>query len=251
MPSIDALSPAWLRRRTPALMAVLAHAPALAVAVLGLAAGLSLEACVLALGCVAGLTASLWRLPVWWRCINLCFVPVLWLALQAEIGSGWYLAGFALLASTSSGAVRSRVPLYLSSPKAAVALADKLPAHARFMDLGCGLGGPLARLASLRPDLRLLGVEIAPLNWLIARLRLLRRAEVRLGSLWERPLADCDVVYAYLSPEPMSRLWQKVRDEMKPGSLFISNTFAIPGVPPDETLELHDLSHARLLIWRL
>jgi hypothetical protein len=49
----------------------------------------------------------------------------------------------------------------------------------------------------------------------------------------------------------MARLWDKARAEMKPGSLFISNSFPVPSVPPAETVELQDLSHARLLIWRL
>jgi hypothetical protein len=48
----------------------------------------------------------------------------------------------------------------------------------------------------------------------------------------------------------MTELWQKVRDEMQPGSQFISNTFGVPEAEPDETIELHDLSHARLMIWR-
>jgi hypothetical protein len=109
----------------------------------------------------------------------------------------------------------------------------------------------MARLARLRPDVRLLGVEAAPLNWLVARLRLGGRARIQLGSLWDAKLAECDVVYAYLSPAPMARLWEKTRAEMKPGSLLISNTFSVPGVQPVENIELHDLSHARLLIWRL
>jgi hypothetical protein len=32
------------------------------------------------------------------------------------------------------------------------------------------------------------------------------------------------VVYAFLSPAPMAALWDKVRREMRAGSLFISNS---------------------------
>jgi hypothetical protein len=69
--------------------------------------------------------------------------------------------------------------------------------------------------------------------------------------LWNANLAAYDIVYAYLSPAPMPALWDKARAEMKPGSLLISNTFAVPEQVADETLELGDLSHARLLIWRM
>jgi hypothetical protein len=240
-----------MHRLPPALAALTAHLPALAVGLALVAAGVSLTAAVIGVGICAALVAWLWRLPPWWRLINLLFVPSLGLAQGAAIAPGWYLAAFALLALTSLGAVRTRVPLYLSSPQAALALAQRLPPNACFMDLGCGLGGPLARLARLRPDLRLCGVEAAPLNWLIARLRLGKRASIRLGTLWDVDLSRCNAAYAYLSPAPMPRLWDKVRAEMKPGSLFISNSFSIPGVPPAETVELHDRSHARLLIWRL
>lgn len=202
-------------------------------------------------GLLTALLCRLLKLPLWWQLIGLGFVPLLWLALQGGLDPAWYLAGFALLAATSLGSIRTRVPLYLSSPQAATALAARLPERGRLLDLGCGLGGPLARLAALRPDACLAGVEAAPLNWLVARLRLAGRAHIKLGSLWEADLAQYDVVYAYLSPAPMPRLWEKARREMCPGSLLISNTFAIPGVAADETVELGDLSHARLLIWRM
>lgn len=251
MSNSETLRPGLMQRLPPALAALAAHVPALALGALLLTGGLPVSVACLAVGVGAGAVAWLWRLPIWWCLINLMFVPGLWLALGAGIDTAWYLAGFALLALTSLGAVRTRVPLYLSSPRAAQALADRLPPQAVFMDLGCGLGGPLARLARLRPDVRLHGVEAAPLNWLIARLRLGRRAAVRLGSLWDTDLSPFDVVYAYLSPAPMARLWEKARAEMRPGSLLISNSFPVPGVPPAESVDLHDLSRARLMIWRL
>jgi len=49
----------------------------------------------------------------------------------------------------------------------------------------------------------------------------------------------------------MAKLWEKARAEMKPGSLFVSNTFPVPGLSFDEEIELHDLSHSRLLIRRM
>lgn len=251
MSNSDALQPGALRRVPPALAALGAHVPALAVGAVLLAGGAPLWGAILSVGITASVMAWLWKLPAWWRLINLLFVPGLWLALNAQIHSGWYLAGFALLAATSLGAVRTRVPLFLSSAQAAEALARLLPPNSAFMDLGCGLGGPLSRLARLRPDVRLHGVEAAPLNWLVARLRLGKRASIRLGSLWDADISHADVVYAYLSPAPMARLWQKARTEMPAGSRLISNSFPVPGVAPSETIELHDLSHARLLIWRL
>lgn len=194
---------------------------------------------------------SRWRnLPVWWQAINAVFFPLAWLASQANLPPVWYLAGFLLLVLTSLGSLRTRVPLFLSSRQAVAAVAARVPEGARVLDLGCGLGGWLAGMRASRPDLRLAGVEMAPLNWLISRLRLSGKASVGLGSLWDADLSAYEVVYAYLSPAPMAELWRKIEREMRPGTLFISNTFAIPGVEPDEIVELHDMSRARLLIWR-
>jgi hypothetical protein len=249
----DALPSRIRTRIPPALAALLAHFPGLFLAGALHFSGLAgaEAALVFLIGLSAAGLAWLWRLPVWWRFINLGFVPLLWLAQGVELDAGWYLAGFVALALTSLGAVRTRVPLYLSSSRAAEELARRLPPHGSLYDLGCGLGGPLARVGQLRPDARLEGIEAAPLNWLVARVRLAGRARVRLGSLWGADLSACDLVYAYLSPAPMARLWDKARREMKPGSLFVSNSFEVPGVDFDEVIELDDLSGARLLVRRM
>ena len=49
----------------------------------------------------------------------------------------------------------------------------------------------------------------------------------------------------------MARLYAKAREEMKPGSLFISNSFAVPDVDPDEIVEVDDSRRTRLLVFRL
>ncbi len=257
MSNTDILFPPLLQRLSPALLALGAQLVALlavaaaAVVLRESGSGLPLPLWIGLVGLTASLLSRWVALPAWWQIINLIFLPLLWLALQSGINPIWYLVGFALLALTSLGAIRTRVPLYLSSARAAEALAGRLPERARVLDLGCGLGGPLAQLSTLRPDTTLRGVEAAPLNWLIARLRLWGRARIDLGNLWDADLSRHDVVYAYLSPAPMPRLWEKALDEMRPGSLLISNSFSIPGVEPDEVVELHDLSHARLFIWRM
>jgi SAM-dependent methyltransferase len=242
---------AW-RRWPPGAVALMAQATAWVVAAPGLVLAWPTAVVLGIQAVVAFVVSRALRQPLWWQLINAAFFPVIGLARHLTIHPGWYLAGFAVLALTSLGSLRTRVPLYLSSSAAVDAVVQRLPERPglKVIDLGCGLGGWLLRLKAARPDLVASGVEMAPLNFLVSRLRLSRRAEVRLGSIWETDLSGYDVVYAYLSPAPMPRLWEKVRREMRPGSLFISNSFDVPGFPPDETVELHDLSRARLLVWR-
>jgi hypothetical protein len=49
----------------------------------------------------------------------------------------------------------------------------------------------------------------------------------------------------------MPALWDKAKGEMKKGSLLISNTFDIPGIPPAKTIKLKDWRDSQILIWRL
>jgi len=200
----------------------------------------------------------------WWLAIQLAFVPALVLMLALDIASGLYLAAFLVLLVVYWSTFRTQVPLYLSSNKVWRALETLLPSPAcggegvpdfRFIDLGSGLGGVLTHLARIRPDGHYRGVESAPLpflwSWLRIRLGGYRNCGVLWGSLWDCDLAQHDIVFAYLSPVPMGRLWRKARAEMRPGTVFISSTFAVPEQAPHETVQVDDLHRSTLLIWRM
>jgi hypothetical protein len=168
---------------------------------------------------------------------------------------GWvWPAALAALLLVYGGGVLTRVPLYNSNRAAWEALLALLPpGPARFVDLGAGLGGPLAFLARQRPDASFHGVEASPLTWLAAWLRTLPcrgNCRIRWGSLWREDLGGQDVVYAFLSPAPMPALWAKAAREMKPGSLLVSNTFAVPGQEPLRRIPLPGRADACLLVWR-
>ena len=51
--------------------------------------------------------------------------------------------------------------------------------------------------------------------------------------------------------EVMDEVWQQARAQMKSGSLLISNSFAVPGVTPDQVIELNDWKNGKLLLWRM
>lgn len=215
-------------------------------------AGVGLALAMLQGGVAAGI-AIRQGAPQWWLLIHLAFVPLLYLALRLEIAPGWFLAAFVLLLLVFWRTDRSRVPLFLSNRPTAVAVAAQLPATpCRVLDLGCGDGGLLLRLARQRPDCRFVGVEHAPLPWLLARLRTRRQSNVaiRFGDFWRTPLDDYDLVYAFLSPAPMPRLWHKVCAEMRPDALLVSNSFVVPGAQALRTLRVKDRRATRLHVYR-
>jgi SAM-dependent methyltransferase len=203
-------------------------------------------------GLFAALTSYLLKAPAWWLPIHLAFMPLVVLASRLELDPAWYLGGFLLLLAIFWRTDRSRVPLYLSNAATAAAVATALPpGPGKFVDLGCGDGALLRRLARLRPDCQFLGIEHAPLPWLWARLAAigLANCQIRHGDFWRQTLGPFDLVYAFLSPAPMPRLWAKARAEMKPSALLVSNSFPVPGVRPENTLEVADRRATQLFCY--
>jgi len=194
-------------------------------------------------------------------------LPRVWIPLQLLLPVGlvyggaapaWlYLAGFAAVALLFWNAPSEQVPLYLTNRKTAAALATLVEeTGARsFVDLGCGTGSVLSALRRRRPDLGVTGVETAPLVFAFAWLRMLPargpgRSSIAYRSLWKEELSRHDIVYCFLSPAPMARVYAKAKAEMRPGTLLVSNSFAVPDVTPDRIIEVGDGRQTRLYLYR-
>lgn len=194
------------------------------------------------IGFVAFVAACFTRQPLWWRFMHALFAPLAWAVSQLAIDPGWYLLAFILLLLIFRGALTGQIPLYLSNTETVAALQDLLAERQsfRFVDLGSGLATTLLPLSRRFPDSQFVGVENAPLTWLAGRWRTRRQPNLqwRWGNLWRCDLSRFDIVYAFLSPAPMAELWEKAKAEMVPGSLFISNSFPIPDLEPQQVIEI-------------
>ena len=211
-------------------------------------------ACAVLQGVCAAAVSQVMGSPRWWLLIHCSFLPAVALAGRLEIAPAWYLAAFFLLLLIYWRTDRSRVPLYLSNATTAAALLQLMPQNAcRFVDLGCGDGGLLRRLAQTRRDCSFVGIEHAPLPWLWGKLATLSlpNVEIRYGDFWPLNLAPFDMVYAFLSPVPMARLMEKARAEMRPGTMMISNSFLVPGAPAESTVDVADRRATRLYCYRI
>jgi SAM-dependent methyltransferase len=112
-----------------------------------------------------------------------------------------------------------------------LAQALPLPAGARVLDVGCGLGHGMAALRRQWPEARIEGVEWSGLLRLAAALRC-PWARVRRGDMWADHWGPYAVVYLFQRPESMARAWAKARAEMAPGSHLVSLDFEVSGVQP-------------------
>jgi len=243
----DSLPRLWLRVGC-------VHAAALLCAIAAAYGGAPGVACIVTYAAAAGLASCAACLPVWWLVFNIAFAPAAVLAHGFRIDGWWYLAAAVALLLVYGGTIATRVPLFFSGSAAVAALAELLPCGARCIDLGCGAGTVLVGLSSRRPDARITGVEAAPLPWCISRIRCLASGigcRVRWGSFWCTHLGDYDVVYAFLSPAAMPRLWRKARREMRPGSILVSNSFPVPGVAATRVLSGSGNGGGPLWVWQL
>ena len=204
-------------------------------------------------GFIAALVSWRQRAPNWWLAIHLSFVPMLVLARSLELPNWFWPAGLAMLLLTFWRTDRGRVPLYLSNRASTEALLKLLPpTPCRVIDLGCGDGAVLRKLARARPDSCFVGIEHAPLPWFWAWLaaRGQQNLSIRFGDYWAHPLSAYAVVYAFLSPAAMPRLWAKAHAEMSAGAILASNSFAVPGQPAHAELAPADGSRDRIYLYQ-
>jgi SAM-dependent methyltransferase len=144
-----------------------------------------------------------------------------------------FLAAFLAMLAIYWSTFRTQVPYFPSGRRAWDAVAGVLPQGrpVYLVDIGSGLGGLVLDLARRRPESTFVGIELAPLPWLVSRLR-----APFAGDYEGLDFADYDVVFAYLSPAAMEALWRKASAEMRPGTLLLSYEFVIMAKAPDLTI---------------
>nr|WP_307727928.1 class I SAM-dependent methyltransferase [Massilia terrae] len=205
-------------------------------------------------GAVAALLSARLGLARWWCAIQFAFPLAVLGAQLLDLPPAVFLGAFLVFLVLFWSTFRTQVPYYPSGRKVRAAVAELLPQGGapRAIDIGSGFGGLALDLARRRPDARIEGIELAPLPWLVSRLRAtLARSPARFvrGDYEDLDFGNYDLVFAYLSPAAMGSLWRKARAEMRPGSALASYEFDIPGHPPDEVLAPEG-SGRNLYIWR-
>ena len=112
----------------------------------------------------------------------------------------------------------------------------------KIYDLGSGWGSIVLPLARSLPDCDVIGYELSPIPWLASKFRswlaCLPNLRIDRKNFFGVPLQDASIVICYLFPGAMQKLKMKFEEELQPGTIVISNTFAIPSWTPDQTLTI-------------
>ena len=101
--------------------------------------------------------------------------------------------------------------------------------------MGSGDGRVVFRAAREGLFDKSVGYEINPALHIFANFRRLitprywTNTQFYMRDLWKIPLHQYDVVAVYGLSPIMQRLGTKLEEELKPGSIVVSNVFAIPG----------------------
>lgn len=190
---------------------------------------------------VGALLAGAWPgLSAWRRGLMAIGFPVSALASGAAAAVpawAWLLPLLLLLAAYPLRAWRD-APLFPTPADALLGLAEclPLPAGARVLDAGSGLGHGLAALHRCWPQACIEGIEWSwPLR--LATAWRCPWARVRQGDMWAASWAGCSVVYCFQRPESMARAWQKACAELAPGAWLVSLDFEVVGTPARHRLQ--------------
>ena len=241
---------------TFALYTLVAQTIAAATIVLGWQVLQNLSALVVFAGVVAYVAALTLRLPPSWRLCNALLPLAATVSLSVELPAWVFLLALIGIVALYAPALWTRVPYYPTHRAAYALILAELPTDRPFvfLDIGCGFGDLLFFLQSRRPQGTFVGYEIGVLPWfwgtLRARLTRRRSISIQFQNMWRASLTDYDYVYTFLSPAAMERIWAKVTDEMRPSSVFITNSFPVPA-PADETVAIKDPRDSTLYIHRI
>ena len=227
--------------------------------------GFSLGAVLAESGCSPGLYLSVHALaaagmaqylalPLPWFVLNAVLPLAAPLVLGPEFEIGWWAPVLVLLVFFIP-TFWTKVPFYPTNRRVYETVLSLLPEDRpfQFFDAGCGFGSLLAFLARRRPLGRFVGVELSPVPFLIAALRGLRygkRMRIGFRSFWDTSFSDSDFVYAFLAPPPMARFGKKCRNEMKPGSVLLVNSFPTPD-KAERVLRSEDAGEQEIFVYRI
>lgn len=97
-----------------------------------------------------------------------------------------------------------------------------------YYELGSGLGNGLI-IANRVFGAKAIGIEISPFCYLVSRIRTFKNknVEVNFGSFYNFDLSKADIVYCYLFPAVMEKLYPKFKKDLRPGAIVITRSFLI------------------------
>jgi 16S rRNA A1518/A1519 N6-dimethyltransferase RsmA/KsgA/DIM1 with predicted DNA glycosylase/AP lyase activity len=123
------------------------------------------------------------------------------------------------------------------------------------VDLGSGWGNFVIPMAMKCPQRQIIGYELSLLPWLISsslkKILGLQNLTLYRQDFYQADLSKASVVVCYLFPEAMSKIKDKISNELHQLNFLISNTFALPSHKPCKVMKLDDFYHSPIFLYNI
>jgi precorrin-6B methylase 2 len=131
-------------------------------------------------------------------------------------------------------------PLVSTSKKVTKKMIELSGIHQRDIvyDLGCGTGSILFEVMKSTSGAYCRGYDLVKPAILFAQIKntlLKTNIDFQSKDLFTVDLSDADVIFCYLLPEAMKRIYTEKWEELKPGCRIVSNGFQLPSLKPTHT----------------
>jgi hypothetical protein len=163
-----------------------------------------------------------------------------WIWIFILLTAGLFVLKISYVLSTALVLPITQGALFVSSSRVRVAaFLDAVPMQTGqlLIDIGCG-DGRVLRMVSKCYGARAIGYEVNPMAYIKARLLCMgdKNIQIRYKNFWNEQLTAADVLFCYLYPDVMKRLSDKLRSDLKPGTVVASCNFALPGFQSQKVL---------------
>lgn len=107
----------------------------------------------------------------------------------------------------------------------------------KFYELGSGDGRVV--IAAARHKAYSTGIEQSLLRVFLSRLKSASLKNIKFihGNVFAKDYTDADIVYIYLLPKGVKKLEEKLKKELKKGSIVITQTYHFPNWKPFQKLD--------------
>jgi hypothetical protein len=152
--------------------------------------------------------------------------------------------------------IRNGISPMPTSGKVERKILEALPPETRgtIIDLGSGWGSMAIQFAKQHPNCQVIGCETSPIPYLFSKLWLktsgLQNLRFYRKDFFTVPLNDISLIYCYLYPAAMKALTEKFERETLPGTVVVTNTFAIHNWTAIDVVDVQDLYNTKIYIYK-
>lgn len=114
-------------------------------------------------------------------------------------------------------------------------------------DLGCGDARILKRVAELKPEIKIVGIDIAFIPYFLAKFftRKYKQIEIRRENIFKTDISDATHIFLYLYPKAVNKLINNIKNQCAQGTRIVSCDFEIESCRPINIVNLKN-NHSKL-----